>query len=97
MLYTSFNIKNIWNKRRYYNNVFFWHKLLTKNKSIEFQIINNDEILFRFQLEIAFKGKDHAGPSLVLGLLGIELNLRIYDHRHWDYKNNSWEKSNKEN
>lgn len=97
MLYASFNIKNIWNKRQNYNNVFFWHKRIAKNKSIEFQIIDDNDILFKVELEIAFRGKDHAGPSLVLGLFGVELSLQIYDHRHWDYASNRWNDTHKQN
>lgn len=97
MVYASFNIKKFWNRRRYYNNVFFWHKQITKNKSIEFQIIDDNDILFKFEIIIVFRGRDHAGPSLVFGLLGSELNFQIYDHRHWDYANNTWDAMHKQN
>ena len=34
---------------------------------------------------------DHAGFKLHLGLLSFELEFRIYDIRHWDWKNHRWE------
>ena len=90
-LQINFNIKNFWKKSNYFNNVFFWHKRLSKNKSMEFEVIESSDNLFNFELEIVFSGKDHAGPSIVLGILGLDVGVRIYDHRHWDYQNDNWE------
>lgn len=97
MLYLSFNIKNIWNKRRNYDSVFFWHKRITKNKSIEFEVIDDSNVLLSFELDISFRGKDHAGPSVMFGLFGSEISFKLYDHRHWDYQSNTWNDTHKQN
>ena len=34
---------------------------------------------------------DHAGIRLQFGLLGYEIELHIYDSRHWNYTTNTWE------
>ena len=34
---------------------------------------------------------DHAGIRLQFGLLGYEIELHIYDSRHWNIKTNTWE------
>ena len=47
--------------------------------------------LFQFELDFCPIGKDHGGLNLNLNFLGFEASLRIYDSRHWDYKNWCWE------
>lgn len=44
-------------------------------------------------LEVRFslKGEDHAGLYLEFGLLGYSIMFSVYDSRHWDYENNTWE------
>jgi hypothetical protein len=34
--------------------------------------------------------EDHAGIILTFGLFGYEVNLQIYDVRHWDHEYNCW-------
>lgn len=47
--------------------------------------------LLKFEIRITWK-TDHAGINLWLGLLGFEVGLHFYDTRHWDIKNNRWER-----
>jgi len=35
--------------------------------------------------------QDHAGISIGFGLLGYGVSFRIYDNRHWNEENNTWE------
>ena len=35
--------------------------------------------------------RDHAGIRLEVGLLGYEIELHLYDVRHWDYQKDTWE------
>lgn len=42
--------------------------------------------LFRFELRSGLEHRDHWGPAICIGLLGLELNAEIYDSRHWDMK-----------
>jgi hypothetical protein len=34
---------------------------------------------------------DHAGLSIMIGLLGYGVGFRIYDTRHWNSDTNNWE------
>jgi hypothetical protein len=66
---------------------------LTKNKRFEIQFTRwcrLDE-LFKFNLDAQLRGHDHAGINLEVGLCGFELMLNLYDYRHWDYDNETWE------
>lgn len=47
--------------------------------------------LLKFEIRITWK-TDHAGINLWLGLLGFEVGLHFYDTRHWNIKNNRWER-----
>lgn len=60
------------------------------NKYLEMQLMRSGTLL-DFQLDLSWRGHDHAGPSLNLGLLTWEFNINIYDHRHWDYEKHTWE------
>ena len=33
---------------------------------------------------------DHAGFEIHFEIMGWFLNIKVYDCRHWDYKNNRW-------
>ena len=33
---------------------------------------------------------DHAGPGIIIEILGIYFAAKLYDHRHWDWDNNTW-------
>ena len=46
--------------------------------------------IFLVSSSLTVKG-DHAGFKLHVGVLSFELELRIYDIRHWDWKNDRWE------
>lgn len=74
---------------------FYYHKQLLTNKSLEIQISKfNRSSIIDFTLDLHWWGNDHAGPRIDLNVLGYMFNLHIYDHRHWDYENNCWEKYN---
>ena len=65
-------------------------KQLTEHKSIETQLQTWSNWNY-FELEFKWTRKsDHAGAHLCIHLFGIELNLTVYDHRHWNYKHNRW-------
>ena len=46
--------------------------------------------LFFFQI-CKDKKTDHAGFWFNMKILGIEFYYRIYDIRHWDWENDTWE------
>jgi hypothetical protein len=92
MIRFSFNIKNPWTKDLPHNDYFYFDKRITKNKSFEAQIYRSGSYnFFKLSLDTAWRGDDHAGPSLEIELGKYYINLKIYDHRHWDYEKGTWE------
>lgn len=63
---------------------------LCSNKSWEIQLSKYAYNIFEVIIDLNWKGFDHAGPSLELNIFGYTLTLKIYDHRHWNIKKNSW-------
>jgi hypothetical protein len=62
---------------------------LTKNKSIEFNLYKTGTILgIEFDLTTR---QDHAGLRLMLGLLSWQVELQVYDARHWNSLTEDWE------
>lgn len=72
-----------------------YHKQLSKNKSIETQVSLFDSDMYSdiFELHIGWTIKhDHAGFRFIFSIYKfIFIQVMIYDHRHWDYHNNTWE------
>jgi hypothetical protein len=75
----------------YWKNNWYWVKKLTTHKSFEIETFIDCEHIFELQIDLRLRGRDHAGPSLEFVFLCLGLNVKIYDHRHWDYKTNNWE------
>ena len=76
-LFKDFGISNDWT--------------LSTNKSFEIQIAQFGlQYLFNLDIDLNWKGEDHAGPSITLEILGVYFNAKFYDHRHWDWDNNTW-------
>jgi hypothetical protein len=75
-----------------------YNKQLSKNKSIEVQVSLFDSDLYSdiFELHIGWTTKqDHAGFRFIFSIYKfIFIQVMIYDHRHWDYDNNTWEDYN---
>jgi len=63
---------------------------LAKHKAYECQVIYEPSTLLLFSLRGSWRGRDHAGLAVGLGLLGLNLDFNLYDRRHWDYKNQKW-------
>lgn len=71
----------------------FWDKSipLSKHKHFEIQVMWNPRLLVALELDFwTWSGFDHAGPRLNFALLGIEVNMSIYDSRHWDDDTDNW-------
>jgi hypothetical protein len=73
----------------------YWiDRTLSKNKSFEFQAVKfNAYNIFSFRFSTNLTGHDHAGPEIAFEFCGIIVEMRIYDHRHWDHKLDTWEKN----
>jgi len=70
-------------------------KNITAHKTFELQISRFDlDRIIDIDLDLNWRGRDHAGPKLELSVLGYYFAVLVYDNRHWDYDLNQWEKYN---
>jgi hypothetical protein len=93
---STFNVK-LSLPARWFSEVFahLYHKSGSfekwENKSWEIEIIQfAPGELFELDIDLDFKGRDHAGPSITLVLLGFSFDFRITDNRHWNHEENRW-------
>lgn len=73
--------KDLWNKS--------W--AVTSNKTAEIQIYQCSSNIFELRVDTSWKGHDHAGPSIEIGVGGVYFSFSITDNRHWDPKSKMWE------
>lgn len=98
MINLQFSIQNPWHNEKRWP----WHDLyqsvwrITKNKTLEICIELYSYNLVHFELNTRFWGRDHAGPNLSFGLLGLGFQVQLYDNRHWNYEKNTWETYNEQ-
>ena len=83
-------------RKENFKNIFSKTVQLSRNKFFEFEIIRYKRYLFEFNLDINWRGQDHAGPNLEIGIFGYSVCVRIYDSRHWNHIKNTWEVYNPE-
>ena len=71
----------------------FQGKFIKPYKFWEFEISRDNKCWNFFDLFITLNGSgcDHAGFRFNLEIIGLSLNFKVYDSRHWDYENNCWE------
>lgn len=92
MIRFSFRIRNPWGRDLPHRDYFYRHWQVSKNKSFEIQLFRDSFYdLFELNLDLSWRGEDHAGPSLEIGIGKYQLNIKLYDHRHWDYEKGNWE------
>lgn len=60
-----------------------------KHKFWELQVMKSDDIV-AVDIRLTTR-QDHAGLDIWLGFAGYAVNFKVYDSRHWDYDNKSWE------
>jgi hypothetical protein len=73
--------RNIWDRS--------W--TVTENKTLELQFYRYAYEVFSCDLDLVWKGSDHAGPNFELNILGWNVRLSLIDNRHWDYNRDTWE------
>ena len=65
---------------------------VTPNRFLELELFRTAAYNWvRFELGLAWRGSDHAGPHIELELFGLHLRAILGDYRHWDYKEGTWE------
>lgn len=78
-----------------------WNSWCKSKPIARFKILEaeyyREPVLLKCNCNTHFSGKDHAGPEFGLGLLTHYFIIRVYDIRHWDYQNNTWESGNDTN
>jgi hypothetical protein len=93
MIKTSISIRNPFAKDE--NCLISWCKTiaLTENKTFEIELCSASMYnLISISLDLGWRGQDHAGPELHVELFGFEARIKIYDNRHWNYTNGTWER-----
>lgn len=90
MIYICFSLINPWFIA--WRNIRTWSGRVrgTKHKFWEIQI-GRYTYFFRTELSITTK-QDHAGIEFEVCFLSYFLSVNVYDHRHWDVKNNCFHK-----
>lgn len=89
-MYLNFSIFNFFLNKEKFDKFLFYHRHLWGKKYFEFECDYYNYYLFKFELDFRPVGKDHGGLRLELSIFGYNLDLKIYDSRHWDWKNNRW-------
>jgi hypothetical protein len=90
-MYFNISLRNFCKPRKDFQKYFSFYKKLSKYKNLEFETFYAGCHIFQLELDFSPIAKDHGGLTLTLNFLGFEACLRIYDSRHWDYKNWCWE------
>lgn len=67
---------------------------VSKHKFLEIEMYHEGTMLCEFYIDLNWRGFDHAGPVVELGLFGKTIRCSLHDSRHWDRKTNNWEIAN---
>ena len=86
MISVQTRISNPWSNR--WASIFGRHGMLSQHRAWEFNVYKTN-CLINVDLSITTH-TDHAGVHLMLGLLGFELELHVYDTRHWNHDAKTW-------
>jgi hypothetical protein len=69
-----------------------YDRKITTNKAIEVQFTKwKADRIFSCSLDTMWIGTDHGGIGFDIEVLGYFFAAKLYDVRHWDYKNHCWE------
>lgn len=94
----SINLPWGWAKNRSITWFDSWaHGQITENKAWEWQTgYFGWNKIFDLDIDLIPTGGDHAGIGFSLTILGFMVDAKIYDKRHWDDENSTWEKYDEE-
>jgi len=74
------SFRNYWSR--------WWRVPGLKHKNFELEFVRTENLLhLSFDIN---PWTDHGGSSLMFGLLFHEININLYDTRHWDRDHHSW-------
>ena len=91
MITLNFKIRNPFFKDSEFKDLWCKTGSFSQYKHWELQLMYYDWNLFELNLNTHWKGEDHAGPKLDIGILGYQFAASIYDSRHWNENLNTWE------
>jgi len=95
-MYFNFSIINFFTKKDKWEKYIMFYRRLSKNKHLEIETFYSNSYLLQVEFKFTSHGEDHAGLRFNINLFGWELDVSIYDSRHWDYKNWCWKKPTEE-
>lgn len=91
MISFSFAITNPFAKNSEQKDYLCWEPRVTKHRALCVQVSRFSRYhLFKLHLDLSWRGCDHAGPELELGVLGYTLLVQFYDTRHWNHDAGRW-------
>jgi hypothetical protein len=94
MIFFKLTVDNPWYKPKTPNNskdLFYREGSFTQHKHWEVQCTKwGADDLAVFELDLRWRGRDHAGPEIHVELFGYMFSAKIYDSRHWNYDQARW-------
>lgn len=91
MIRFSFSIKNPWAKDRPQVDYVVYEPRVSENWAFELQLSKMATDWFSFDLDLSWRGQDHAGPNLTIELLGYYFCVRFYNVNHWNFDEGRWQ------
>lgn len=91
MIRFEFSIGNPWYKDRPQVNYIEYDRKVAENWAFECQLSKMSTDWFSIDLDLSWRGRDHAGPSLTLELLGYYFCVRFYNVNHWNFDEGRWQ------
>lgn len=86
MIRVELSVNNPFSDR--WENLWSRSALIAQHKAVELEVLQDTNII---NLEfMASFCTDHAGITLMIGLLGYTVHFSLRDTRHWDYDNRCW-------
>lgn len=92
MITFRLNIRAPW-RREFFRNLGYVSGRITKNLAWELEHTYYSDSLLDADVDIS-RHCDHAGLEAGIGILGYGIACKIYDIRHWNTENNTWEEYN---
>lgn len=94
MIFFKFIVDNPWHRPRddFESRDFFYKDgSFTRHKHWEVQVSRwAPDSLAEIDIDLRWRGSDHAGPSIEIELFGFMLAAKIYDSRHWNHDAGRW-------
>lgn len=88
MIYFNIELQNpwssVWKRIKNFNGAAPW-----PHKFWEFEILRTNDLI-KLALDVTVN-QDHAGFRAAVALAGYYIEFNLYDSRHWDEENKTWQ------